>query len=470
MASTRTLSSARATLTANQDDTLIATGSSVTLTGSGGNSLVAAANTDYLIAGTGANTLVGSTLSSNFTTLQGNGQSTLQYAGAVNTIILNSGSANGSDYQTDSILPATLSGGKLGIAGASIIQTSLDQFDLSNTFNHGAGVASIKGLVNTGAANATLQGNNLNDSIVGGRGANSISSAGTTGKSTLDGHFSKAGNTLVGNGLSSLIGSSLADTYVVSETVVSGKVTKTDVIYEAAAGGIDLVSLNSGNSPALFNLSDTNTNGSSILNIENLSYSGNQNSSLYGNSRNNSIQGGTGNNFLQANGGKDTLDASASTGSNTLIGSSNVGSSLIGGSGSNSFYVYNSADTLTADPSSTNQLFVASSKVNLSTYANLNVTGITYLTKGGGATITGGTNGHQTLNASGASSTYLSDGGNPTDKLIGSATGPNVFVVASLGAGADTVVGGTGPGTLITGNVTLSDGLFCPLSLGSSDH
>lgn len=459
MASTRTLSSARTTQTATLGDTLIAAGSSDTLTGSGNNSLVASANTDYLIAGTGANTLVGSTLSSNFTTLQGNGQSTLKYSGANNTIILNSSVAggSGSDYKTDAIIAAS----GTALARSSIIQTSLNKFDLSNTLNHGAGVANITGLVYTGAANATLHGNNQNDSIVGGMGANSLSVAGTTGKSTLDGHFSKAGDTLVGNGFSSLIGSSLNDTYIVSETVTSGKVTQSDKIFENANGGINTVSISGvSGSSALFDLSNTTLNGNAILNVSNLAYSGNLAASLYGNSQNNFIQGGSGNNLLQGGGGSDTLDAHASNGNNTLIGSSNAAGSLIGGSGNNSFYLYNAADTLKADPNSTNQLFVATSQVNLSSYANFNITGITFLTKGGGSTITGGANGHQTINAAGASSTYLSDGGNPTDKLIGSATGPNVFVVASLGAGADTVVGGTGPGTLTTGNVTLADTAF----------
>jgi RTX calcium-binding nonapeptide repeat (4 copies) len=536
MATTRTLTSARATQTATLNDTWIATGAYDTLIGDGGNSLVAAANNDYLIARNNANTLVGSTLSSNSTTLQGNGLSTLKYAGANNTFILNSSVSGGSglDYRTDSII-----GSGSALAASSVIQTSLNRFDLSNTANHGDGIKNISRLVYTGVANATLHGNNQNNSIVGGQSANSLSSAGTTGISTLDGHFSKTGNTLEGNGLlSSLIGSSLGDLYKISEAVSGGSVIYSDKIYEGSTGGIDTIQITDATHPILsgsanaksntitlatpaltnsarligslitglgiapntkitgisgstitlsipttaaittttpltidpagaltttFNLSDTTLNGNSILNIENLSYGGSQSATLYGNALNNLIKGGSGNNFLQGNGGSDTLDASAETsagGSNTLVGSSNAPSTLIGGSGTNSFYLYNSSDSITAAANSKNQLFIALPQVDLSSFGNLNISGITYITKGGASSITGGANGHQTINDSGATSAYLSDGGNPTDKLIGSATGPNVFVVSGLGAGADTVVGGTGPGTLITSNVTLSDSAF----------
>lgn len=198
MASTKTLTGARASLTAAAGDTIIAAALYDTLIGSGSNSLIAAANNDYLAAGTGINTLVGATLSSNFTTLQGNGHSTLGYAGANNTFILNSSVTgasplNGfSDYKTDSIVAAS----GPALARSSIIQTSLNKFDLSNTLNHGAGVANISRLIYTGSGNATLHGNNQNDSIVGGLGSNYLSVAGTTGMSTLDGHFSTLGDTL----------------------------------------------------------------------------------------------------------------------------------------------------------------------------------------------------------------------------------------------------------------------------------
>ena len=454
---TRTLTSARASLTALNGDTVIAAGASDTLTGSGLNSLVASANNDYLIAGTGANTLLGSSLAGNVTTLVGNGQSKLKYAGANNTLILNTSVAGGSglDYKTDSIVGAT----SLRSAASSVIQTSLDKFDLSNTDNHGTGVANITRLVYTGSASATLHANNQNDSIVGGAGINSISSAGTTGQSTLDGHFSRFGNTLEGNGFSTLIGSSLNDTYIISETVTSGKITQSDKIVEANAGGIDLVSLASGNSPALFDLS-------SSINIENLSYSGSLSASLYGNTLNNSIRGGSGNNFLQGNGGSDTLDASASSGNNTLIGSSNAASSLIGGTGSNSFYLYNAADTFIAQDGSQNSIFSVSQKIDLSS-AKGSYNTISYLGTGGGVNLTSNSLGGTKIIAGKASGATLGDGGATIgDTLIGSSTGANLFNVTSPGLRKDSIVGGTGTDTLrlTTKSTNLTDNAFTGVS------
>jgi len=456
MATSRTLSGARASLTAAANDTVYAAGISDTLIGSGANSLIAASNSSYLIAGTGINTLLGASLSSNFTTLVGNARSTLQYAGANNTFILNSSVAGGSglDYKTDTLIA---SGSAL--ARSSVIQTSLNKFDLSNTANHGAGVLDISRLIYTGSGNATLHGNNQNNSIVGGRGANSLSSAGTTGKSTLDGHFSNVGNTLVGNGTSSLIGSSLNDTYVISETVSSGKITQSDKIFEGAAGGIDLVSLNSGNAPALFDLS-------SLINIENLSYSGNQNASLYGSTLNNSIKGGRGNNVLQSNGGSDTLDASASSGSSTLIGSSNAPSSLIGGRGTNTFYIYNAADTFTAQDGSQNNIFSVSQKIDLSN-AKGRYNSVTYLGTASEINLNSNSLGGTMILAGKATSATLGDGGATLGStLVGSSIGANLFNVTAAGLINDSIVGGSGTDILrlSTSTSTLGDSAFSKVS------
>jgi hypothetical protein len=479
MASTKTLTGARASLTAAAGDTIIAAALYDTLLGSGSNSLLAAANNDYLAAGTGINTLVGATLSSNFTTLQGNGHSTLGYAGANNTFILNSSVTgasplNGfSDYKTDSIVAAS----GPALARSSIIQTSLNKFDLSNTLNHGAGVANISRLIYTGSGNATLHGNNQNDSIVGGLGSNYLSVAGTTGMSTLDGHFSTLGDTLLGNGFSSLIGSSLNDTYIISETVTSGKVTQSDKIFENANGGANTISLSgvSGTS-ALFDLSNTSLNGNAILYVNNLAYSGSLNATLYGNALNNSIHGGTGNNFLQGNGGKDTLDASASTsslGSNTLVGSANAAGSLIGGSGSNTFYLNNSGDAIVTQANSTNAIIVTSSVVNNATtplsldFSTLTgsqkFSSISYLGNGP-AKIIGDSVGGSTINAAFSTGATLGDGGGSSDSLLGSAQYSNYFYSHSITA--NTIQGGNSTDTLAIsiGSQTISDANFGKIS------
>ena len=319
-----TLSRTRASLTAGVGDTLIAAGVYDTLSGSGSNSLVAAANFGYLIAGSGANALVGAaqptskTAPAFFTTLQGNGQSTLAYNGSNNTIILNNSVTGGialngfTDYKTDSIIGHQQS----SLARSSIIQTSLDKFDLSNTTNHGDGVANIRNLVYTGSASATLHGNNQNNSLLGGTGSNSLSSAGTTGKSTLIASRGQ-GSTLEGNGLSSFIGSTLGgDLYKISQSVSGGVMRSSDKIFENASGGNDTLQIATvQGGAAVFNLSNSVLNGKSVLNIENLIYDGKLAASLYGNTGNNLIRGGSGSNFLQGNGGRDTLDASSQTSS-----------------------------------------------------------------------------------------------------------------------------------------------------------
>ena len=99
MSNTKTLTGARASLTANAGDIVIAIGTSDTLIGSGSNSLVAASNFDYLNAGAGVNTLLGESLIGHFTTLQGNGKSTLKYAGANNKNTRRSCRATNTNYK-----------------------------------------------------------------------------------------------------------------------------------------------------------------------------------------------------------------------------------------------------------------------------------------------------------------------------------------------------------------------------------
>ena len=474
MAITRTLTGARASLLAAPSDTITAGGIYDTLSGTGSNSLIAAANNDFLIAGTGINTLVGATLSSNFTTLQGNGRSTLEYAGANNTFALNNSVTGGSgmDYKTDSIITASGS----AIARSSIIQTVLNKFDLSNTLNHGEGVANISRLVYTGSGNATLHANNLNDSITGGAGANYLSAAGTTGQSTLDGHFSNLGNTLLGNGFSSLIGSSLNDTYIISETVTSGKITQSDKIFENANGGTNTISLSGvSGSSALFDLSNISLNGNAILNASNLAYSGSLTSSLYGNILDNSIKGGSGDNFLQGDGGQDTLDASSSTSThnNIIVGNSNSGSSLIGGSGTNTFYLNNTGDTLRAQVNSTNTVIATSYvksnatttlKLDFSTLTgNQKFTKVSYLGSGP-AQLTGDSVGGSTISAASSTGATLGDGGGSADTFIGSTNYSNFLISHSVTA--NTIQGGGSVDTLAisSGRQSISDANFSRVS------
>ena len=468
MGTTKTLSGSNSTLSGYLvADTVIATGTAATLSGLGANSLVAAGNGDYLAAGVGNNTLRGASLSAASSILQGNGLSTLQYAGAVNTFLINNSVAgaqanNGfTDYKTDFLQAATLASGKIAAAGASVIRTNLNKFDLGNTLNHGAGVLGIRNLTYTGSGNATLVGNTLNDWIQGGTGTNSLVAA-SLGYSTLDAHISTKTNTLAGNGFSSLLGGTGNDTYVIK----SG-----DKIFETSTGGTDLVSLTG--SATIYNLGST-INGAGIGNIENLVYAGTASEiSLTGNSISNSIKGAGGNknNYLSGgNGGKDTLDASTSTstvGGNTLIGNSLAGSSLVGGSGKNTFFTSNSADTITAGATSRNTIVSNAAKIDLSTLSgNLKFDSISYVGYGN-TTILGNSLGKTTINAGNARAAMLGDGGSTLgDTLIGSSSGVNTFLVTAAGLPNDSIAGGAGIDTLqlTTAANGLADSAFSKVS------
>ena len=416
-------------------DTLVSSGNSNTLIGGvGADSLVAAGNSNYLKAGTAANTLVGSSLSSATTVLEGNGRSTLRYAGANNTFLINNSVAGGSgwDFKTDSIVAAGSAS-----ANTSTIRTTLNRFDLSNTTNHGAGVANIRNIMYTGKSDVTLQGNAQNNWIQGGTGNNSLIAG--TGRSTLDSGISTRNNTLVGNGQSSLIGGVGNDTFIIRAG---------DKISEIAGGGIDLVSLTG--SASTYNLANTASNGIGIVNVENLVYAGTAtNVTLQGNARNNSIRGASGNtnNFLGGAGGSDTLNASASSGNNTLVGSANAGSSLVGGSGRNTFYTYNASDSIAAGASSTNTVISNSTRIDVSTVpGSLQFDSIGY-TGNGNVTMIGNSKGGTTLNAGNAFASTLGDGGSTTaDTMIGSSRGSNLFTVSSIGT--HSLVGGIGRDTL----------------------
>ena len=433
-------------------DTLVSRGDSNTLIGGVGlDSLVAAGNSNYLKAGTAANTLVGSSLSSATTVLEGNGRSTLRYAGANNTFLINNSVSGGTgwDYKTDSIVAAS----NTASANTSTIRTTLNRFDLSNTANHGTGVANIRNIMYTGTGDVTLQGNSQNNWIQGGTGNNSLIAG--TGRSTLDSGISTRNNTLVGNGQSSLIGGVGNDTF----RIIAG-----DRISEIALGGTDVVSLTG--SASTYNLADTASNGIGILNVENLVYNGSAtNVTLQGNTRNNSIRGASGNtnNFLGGAGGSDTLNASASSGSNTLVGSTNAGSSLVGGSGKNTFYTYNAADFITAAGSSTNTIISNSTRIDVSTVpGSLQFDSIGY-TGNGNVTMIGNSRGGTTLNAGNAFASTLGDGGSTTaDRMIGSARGSNLFTVSSINA--HTVTGGIGRDTLQVTRVQNSNDEFSKIT------
>ena len=456
----------RSNSAAGVQSTLVAQGTNVTLIGGAGrDSLVANGGNAYLRAGTGAQSLVGALSSgsvTNTTILEGNGKSTLVGRGANNIFRINNGTSSGAqanngftDYKTD-----TLSVASVAVAGNSVIQTTLDKFDLGNTLNHGAGVANIRRLTYTGTGDATLIGNLQNNYLLGGTAGNYLQ-AGTTGRTTLDGATARR-NTLVGNGTSSMIGGLGNDIYVVSK--------QGDTLSDR--GGIDTVSL-TGSSIARYDISTS-------ANVENIDGSAiNGNLTLQGNAANNLIKGGSGNNFLGGAAGRDTLDASASSISNTLVGNNTTGSSLVGGSGTNTFYVYGGNDTIDAQGGSSNSVVTNQGTLDLSGISgNAILSTLTSSASGrvtiytnslGGSWIdasksTGATIGEKTVNANAAGNTLI--GGNGNDLLQLNRLLPATSIVG--GRGTDTLSVLSGGQTATLESATFSG--VEVLSLGSSNR
>lgn len=406
-----------------QGDTLTATGRNSTLFGGAGkDSLVALGSNNYLTSGTGASTLVGTTLRGASTTLQGNGRSSLIGAAGNEVFIVSEGDRIG------------------GVAGGTdSIRTGINNFSLADTTRRGSGVANVQNLIYTGLGTSTLTGNTRNGSLIGSAtSANSLIAG--TGSQTLIG--GTGNDTLRGNGKSLLVGSSGNDSYLIRQ-FGSGAITTFDKVLESTNAGTDTARTTISN----FNLADTLRYGSGIAYVERLVFEGSGNATLMGNALDNYIKGGLGNNFLGGFGGRDTLDASASSGSNTLVGSTNAGSTLIGGSGKNTFYSYNANDSIAVVGNSTNTIVSNSSKVDLSTqsgslqFDSIGYTGI------GNVTLIGNSKGGTTLNAGNAFAATLGDGGSTTaDRLTGSAKGSNLFTVSSINA--HTVSGGIGRDTL----------------------
>jgi serralysin len=461
-------------------DTLVAKGNLETLIGGAGrDSLVALGLNDLLIAGSGKNTLVGGKVAGSVSVLVGNGISVLEYSGANNAFYLNSSVSGGlagtnlwnsgfADYKTDSIIAAN----SLYGAASSSISTNLNRFDLSNTLNHGAGVANIRYLNYTGNANVTLIGNSLADVITGGTGQNYLV-AGGSAPNQLIATAGKSGNTLVGNGASSLFGGVGNDLFVLPKAgdkiLVNGgndTISLTGAFNDSARGGV------------YYNLGDTLGNGYGVSQVSTLAYGGTLADTLAGGSyyAGVSIKGGSGNNSLSAgigNVGPYTLDASSETlppssqASNTLRDNPGTAGTLIGGSGINSFYLSNAGDSLAAGAGAVNKVYTGLSQYNLGAI-NGTFAAATLAYTGSGATSLSGNNlGPDTIYALQSSGATLYDGGAGNDCLVGSARGRNLYIASNLGYGTESVMGGTsGRNTLFSASPaqSIADAAFANIT------
>jgi Ca2+-binding RTX toxin-like protein len=320
------------------------------------------------------------------------------------------------DSTTDTIIDS---------AGTADAVRSSVSFDLSNTLVGGGN--GIENLVYTGAGDATLTGNALNNSITGGSGKDTI-----TGKGGTD--------TLIGEGDD--------DTYIVDSTY--------DTIIDLA-GTADLV-----RSSASFDLS--NTMVASGTGIENLVYTNSlQGGVLIGNTANNSITGNLGNDTLE---GKDVADT--------------LGDTLNGGIGGNDTYIVDSTYDTIIDLAGTADAVYSSVSFDLSNTMVASGTGIENLvyTGAGDIILTGnsidnsitGNNGGDTIYGLSGNDTlsglYGRDflyGGNGNDLLLGGFSadflqggdGDDTLKGSPLsGSGTDTLAGGNGADLFVLGDAT----------------
>ena len=151
----------------------------------------------------------------------------------------------------------------------------------------------------TGNVLLNLTGNALNNTITGNAAVNVLN--GGAGNDNLDG----------GAGIDTLVGGAGDDTYLVDLTATNAL---QDTVTEAAAGGVDTLTLRGG---AILATASTITLGAEIENLD-ASATGNTLLNLTGNTLNNTMTGNAAVNVLNGGAGNDTLDGGA--GIDTLVG------------------------------------------------------------------------------------------------------------------------------------------------------
>ncbi len=296
-----------------------------TFTGKGAFVVTGGAGTNVLTGGTGNDTLDG-----------GTGADTLD------------GGAGHDVYLVDNVADIVIDA-----AGTDHIKVStVTSFDLT-------AATGIENLTFSGAAAFTGIGNDLNNIMTGGTGADTLS--GGLGNDTLDG----------GTGIDTLTGGAGNDIYIVDNT--------SDVVEELAAGGTDLVKASKS-----YTLS---------ADVENLTFTGTGAFAGTGNAVNNVIIGGTGNDTLDGGTGADTLN---------------------GGAGNDLYVIDNAADVI-LDSAGTDSVNATVSTFTLkSGLENLTFTGAGDFTGTGNISanaITGGA-GNDTLDGGGGKDTLKGGLGN----------------------------------------------------------
>jgi Ca2+-binding RTX toxin-like protein len=302
--------------------------------------------------------------------------------------------------------------------------------------------------VSLSSLNFNGTGNSGNNSIVGNRGNNSL--LGMDGNDTLAG---EAGNdTLLGGngddsldggtGINTLIGGSGNDTYVVASA--------SDFVQEISDEGTDLIRT----SLSTFSL---------INHVEQLEYTGDQNSSLVGNGVDNTISGGILNDTILGNDGNDSLIGRAGddslvggVGDDTILGGSGSDTldagagfnNLVGGTGDD-YYRINSTSDLISDESGNDTAEVTIASCSLTEGSGIEnlVSGAGNLTLTGNSSVNSiiGSTDSQTLVGLDGNDTL--DGGAGSDSLAGGKDN-DTYVVDNLGdqvvevndEGTDTII------------------------------
>ncbi|WP_418889614.1 M10 family metallopeptidase C-terminal domain-containing protein [Rhizobium laguerreae] len=279
----------------------------------------------------------------------GVGNDTLNGAAGADTLI---GGAGNDIYVVDTASDVVT---ELASAGSDEIRTSLATYSIAALIN-------VENLSYTGSASFTGTGNALANRITGG-----------AGNDLLDG----------GTGNDTLIGGAGNDIYVVD--------TASDVVTELASAGTDEIRT----SLAAYSIA-------TLINVENLSYTGSANFTGTGNALANRITGGAGHDTLNGGAGADIM---------------------IGGAGDDTYIVDNAGDSVAENAAAGTDTV----RTILAAYTlGANVENLTYI---GTAAFVG----------TGNSLANIITGGVGNDTLNG-------------GAGADSLIGGAGDDTYIVDN------------------
>ncbi|MGO8069770.1 M10 family metallopeptidase C-terminal domain-containing protein, partial [Rhizobium leguminosarum] len=306
--------------------------------------------------GTAAFVGTGNSLANTITGSVGN--DTLNGAAGADTMI---GGAGDDTYIVDN---AGDSVAESAAAGTDTVKTVLANYTLGNN---------VENLSYTESANFTGTGNALANRITGG-----------VGNDLLDG----------GAGNDTLIGGAGNDIYVVDSA--------SDIVTELASAGTDEIRT----SLAAYSIA-------TLINVENLSYTGSANFTGTGNALANTITGGAGHDTLNGGAGAD---------------------SLIGGAGDDTYIVDNAGDSVAENAAAGTDTV----RTTLASYTlDANVENLTYI--GIGTAAFAGTGNDLDNVITGAAAADTLSGGDGNDTLNG-------------GAGADSLIGGAGDDTYIVDN------------------